>query len=400
MLITGIIENLPQTLDILVASFVSLVEGLLGLIGELGPALFEIAMSVISLLASYLIENIQPLIDALMPCITMIVEFIANNIGPFLEGVMTVITAIVNVIIDNAGTFTYAILHIITTLAECLTENISPIVEALVYFIEQMVALIIENADTFILAILEIAVAVGKVVLELIPEAVKLLAKLVEGAAKGILQGAKKIHEAFDDMWDRVCDFFDGLSLTGYGEYLMEGLKQGISNKIQAIKDTVTDVANNIKNTFCDLFGIASPSKVMKREVGVYITEGVTEGMLDELPDATQEMKLGLNSSISSLTSQNGLQNLLSNLNLSSIVQQLGAISQGVAVSAIPAYATPVVQSVQNITNTPQQQIASNDTNLYVSVQLDGELLAEGMAEHIDRRQGVTLALKQRGLSL
>ena len=76
------------------------------------------------------------------------------------------------------------------------------------------------------------------------------------------------------------------------GKALMEGLGNGIKKAVNWVKDAVTSVGNKIKNWFCNLFGIHSPSRVF-HEYGEYIDKGLANGIKDyanEVGDATDDL--------------------------------------------------------------------------------------------------------------
>ena len=58
----------------------------------------------------------------------------------------------------------------------------------------------------------------------------------------------------------------------------MQGLLNGIKSIAGKIKQTVSNIANGISNTFKKVLGIHSPSKVFE-QYGKYIDEGLAQGI-------------------------------------------------------------------------------------------------------------------------
>lgn len=69
-------------------------------------------------------------------------------------------------------------------------------------------------------------------------------------------------------------------SIKEIGSNLMNGLIDGIKSKITAVADTVKSVATKVTDGFKDFFGIHSPSTLF-RSYGQYLDEGLAEGISD-----------------------------------------------------------------------------------------------------------------------
>lgn len=74
------------------------------------------------------------------------------------------------------------------------------------------------------------------------------------------------------------------------GAYIIQGLKNGITNKAHEVIDYMKSLANKIKNGFKKVMGIHSPSRVMQ-EYGRYIDEGLKIGMEDGEDDVLDQAK-------------------------------------------------------------------------------------------------------------
>ena len=62
----------------------------------------------------------------------------------------------------------------------------------------------------------------------------------------------------------------------------MQGLWNGINNMVGWITGKVRGFTDKVVGSFKNFFGIKSPSRVMRDEVGKYLGMGVGEGIMDE----------------------------------------------------------------------------------------------------------------------
>lgn len=74
-----------------------------------------------------------------------------------------------------------------------------------------------------------------------------------------------------------LTEFFNTLDTLGIGKNITAGVAQGMGD--MSWTDTAEDVSANIVKALCDALGIHSPSTVMRDEVGVYLAEGIGEGL-------------------------------------------------------------------------------------------------------------------------
>lgn len=109
----------------------------------------------------------------------------------------------------------------------------------------------------------------------------------VINTAKSIVDGAA---QAWEDMKagvsnavDRVKETFDTIrqiDLLQIGKDIIDGLINGITSKINAVKEAVKGVADSITGKIKDILNIHSPSRVMA-QLGVFTSQGLAEGMID-----------------------------------------------------------------------------------------------------------------------
>ena len=134
------------------------------------------------------------------------------------------------------------------------------------------------------------------------------------------LEGAKQI---FDTIVNKLKELPG--EMIEIGKQIVEGIKKGIEGAKDKLKNTVSNFANGIKNGLKSAFGIHSPSKLMKEEVGINIGLGVVEGIDDTKRDINKALNgiganitggVGLNpSTINNMNTSLGGVNVIVNAN-------------------------------------------------------------------------------------
>ena len=79
--------------------------------------------------------------------------------------------------------------------------------------------------------------------------------------------------------------------MLNIGKDLVKGLWNGIQNVKQWIFDKISDFANGITKKIKKIFGIKSPSRVFRDEIGKNLALGLGEGFEDNLDSVYRQMQ-------------------------------------------------------------------------------------------------------------
>lgn len=149
-------------------------------------------------------------------------------------------------------------------------------------------------------------------------EAIKAVWSVVTGFFSGIWDGIKNAFNSvvsffsgiFSDAWgkitsafsnvkewfqtnviDKITDVFTGLpdKMIQFGKDMIDGLISGVTSFASKLKDSVVDTVMAPVNFVKDKLGIASPSKLMRDEIGKMMGEGVGVGLLASTKDVLKD---------------------------------------------------------------------------------------------------------------
>ena len=209
-----------------------------------------------------ILDAITKIIPMLLPIvgdiITTIAKTIMNNLPTIIKAGMDLLLALIKGIVDMIPDLIPTIVECVMTIVETLADNIDLIIDAGIKIIEGLIK--------------GIVAAIPKLVAKL-PE---IIAKIVEGLAKGIADIAQ------------------------VGVRLIEGLWEGIKSMGAWLWEKVKGFGESVIGWFEDIFGIASPSKVMAEE-GKFLGLGLAKGINDTIPiveDAMSSLSSGVEASV------------------------------------------------------------------------------------------------------
>jgi phage-related protein len=108
-------------------------------------------------------------------------------------------------------------------------------------------------------------------------------------------QMLSKAKSAVSKVVSGIIEKFKSLpsKLTSVGKDVVKGLWNGISNMTSWVKDKIRGFGDSVLNGLKDFFGIKSPSRLMRDQVGRFIAEGIGVGITanaDEPLDALQDI--------------------------------------------------------------------------------------------------------------
>jgi phage-related protein len=132
------------------------------------------------------------------------------------------------------------------------------------------------------------------------------LGNALSSAASFVGSFASSAIQAASQFVSNIVSGLSGLAgrVMSVGSDIVHGIWSGISGAAGWLMNQISGFANNIVSGIKGLFGIASPSKVMRDEVGKYLAEGVAVGWEKNDPMASIERDLNVGVSRLSVQAQ------------------------------------------------------------------------------------------------
>lgn len=130
------------------------------------------------------------------------------------------------------------------------------------------------------------------------------------GAFKNI---GKKIGDAFGDAKHWIGDKFRGAGnwLKNVGGDMIRGLWNGIQNVGGWLRDKISGFFGGVVDNIKNFFGIGSPSRLMRDEIGKWIPAGVEVGIEDGKTDMRDKLTRTLEETIQPVIGANGLASVM-----------------------------------------------------------------------------------------
>ena len=303
ILINTIISSIPQILDCITDIFNAIVEALPDLIVVLVENLPTIIVAIV---------------EALIEAIPQILEAAVNMFMAIVEAIPQILVALVTGLGELLGKIGEFLKNIIVSVAQWAVEMREKARQAAKDFLDGVVEFFkdlphkigefIGQAIGHIVAwAIEMREKARQTAKDFLDNVVTFFKELpgkiwdnLTAAIKHVISWGLELREkaksAASDMFHNIVDTIKELpgKMLDIGKNLVEGLWNGIKNMGQWIKDKIFGFADGIIDGFKSVFGINSPSRVMRDSIGKYLAEGVGVGFMDELPNVAEDAREAL----------------------------------------------------------------------------------------------------------
>ena len=87
---------------------------------------------------------------------------------------------------------------------------------------------------------------------------------------------------------------FKGINWADLGKNIIDGVINGVKNAASSLINVFKDLAESALDAVKDFFGIASPSKVMRDQVGKMLPAGMAQGVEDGMDAEEKRIKAAM----------------------------------------------------------------------------------------------------------
>lgn len=314
-LITRLTARMPALLPNIVESGLTLFNGLLDslntvttkLIGELPEIVSGIGEKLLNQgfdfldksiqLFENLITAIETVADLILPKIPGIIDRIAERLiekaPDLLDSALTLFEKLIESLDNVAGKLLPKLPELITNICDKLIEHIDDIIDTGFDLLVGLADGIVQCIPTLLTKIPEV---ITKLVTEftkpdnlsqLIQAGVDLIVALAEGLPKTVTSIAEAVPKVTKNIIDTIMET-DWLQV---GKDIVEGILSGFLDVDFEMNEYFNEFGDNWVTGIKEIFGIHSPSKLMKDEVGKYLALGVGEGFTDNMKSVSEKMK-------------------------------------------------------------------------------------------------------------
>ena len=300
----GGIEEVADALvgfgDILVQSIgnmaPSIIEGLVSLTETLMP---QIPVLLETLLPAVL-EGAIGIINGLIVIFPELIRLVTENLPTIIQAGLSILLALIQGISQNLPELIPTIVQVVLSIVETLLDNLDLIIESAIDLILALalglidaIPLLLEKIPTIITKLVT-ALTEPRMLAKLISAAIQLIIALVGGLVNAVPYLIAAVPTLIFELLNSFKKTIKETDWKGLGKNILDGILNGLMNFGNVVKDTVKKVGNKITSEIKSFFGIKSPSRLMRDEVGSFLADGIAVGFEEEIDKAYKDMQHAL----------------------------------------------------------------------------------------------------------
>ncbi len=279
--ISALVQGIQENVDSLAAGALSIVGTLAEGIAELLPMVADTAASLAVSLADGLTESLPNIIPVAIETISTLVENLTENANTVIEAGIQIILALGEGLIAALPQLIETVPQIVINIANVINENAPRLIKTALYLIGQLAIGLIKAIPTLIANIPQIIHAIVEAFMAF--QWLNLGKQLIDGVANGVKKAGESMATAAKNTFSKFKSKLAGVEvaseLKNIGKHIIDGIVGGIKSSLSRIANVAGKIKDTLLSKLKGLFKIASPSKLMKEEVGAYIGEGIAVGI-------------------------------------------------------------------------------------------------------------------------
>jgi len=258
------------------------ISGFVDKISQAIPQIIEIGGSILQALASAIMQNMPLLVTAAFDLISQFGSFILENLPMLIETALAILTTLALGIAEQAPTLIPAVVQTVITIIETLIDNIPMLINAAIQLMDGLAKGILKALPLLVKAAPQIILSLINAIVDNLPVLLESAGEITVAIFQGIVAAIPQLLEAVPQIIMALVKAFAALApqIWEIGKNIVSGIWEGISNSTQWIFDKIKGWVGSVVNYIKKLFGIRSPSTVMREGVGKYLSFGLGDGIL------------------------------------------------------------------------------------------------------------------------
>jgi tape measure domain-containing protein len=282
VLVQGLVTAIPT----IVSGAVALVQGLLQAIVANLPMIITGAIQLVTTLLQGIVNALPFLVSGALQLVDALLIGIVSALPLIIEGGVQLLLALLMGIVNALPQIIQLALDVVMTLLDTIVTALPMIIEAGIQLLLSLVTGLVEALPQLITAAIDLVIQLVTGLLKMLPRLIEAGITLVVSLIQGIVGAIPKIIAMLPQIIEAIWNGLISVDWLDLGVQIVQGIINGLVSMGSAVVDAIVDLASGAFEGFKDFFGIASPSKLMRRETK-WVVAGSVLGIEDEAPKFT-----------------------------------------------------------------------------------------------------------------
>lgn len=229
--------------------------------------------------SKYIPDIVKTISSALTEVIKLLVTMLPILLPPLMEGAMQLMQGLLDAIMKNIDPIMAMVTSMIMMLADFIIKNLPTIIEAAIKIIVAVATGIAEALPDLIPKIVEMIVLITKVIMDNLPLIISAAIQIIMAVISGLIGAIPDLIGAIPEIIDSMVKAFTDFDWAGMGKNILDGIGKGITNFAGNLADSMTGALGKAVDSAKKFLGIASPSKLFEKEIGLNMGLGIADGL-------------------------------------------------------------------------------------------------------------------------
>ncbi|CAJ2232151.1 phage tail tape measure protein [Fructilactobacillus sanfranciscensis] len=226
-------------------------------------AISSVVMSVFGAVSSFIsstLSTISSIWSSIWSAVSSVASSVWSAISSFISSSIQTVSSVISSTLSAISSIWSSIWNAVSNVISSVWSSITSIVSGAINGVRSAIS------------------SGSQAALSAISSAFHGMVSAVSGAMSSVVSAASSgIHRAYSAISSMIGNFIS------VGRYIAQGVARGISNGIGWVINAARSLARRALNAAKSALGIHSPSRVMKKQVGRYVSEGMAIGITDNI---------------------------------------------------------------------------------------------------------------------
>lgn len=291
-LINKLVAESPKFVELISNTIQTMIVGL----QESLPKIMESVSQIIQTIVKVITDNLPSILQMGITILVELANGIAKSLPTLIPQMVDAVITMVDTLLDNIDLIIDAGIQLLIGLTDGLIEALPQLIDRIPQIIDKLVQAIVNNLPKIIEAGITLIIKLAEGLIQAIPQLISKIPQIILSLINGIVSYYGKLSELGKNLLGKVKDgIVSGITgMLDVGKNMVKGLWDGINNAKYWILDKIKGFGKSILNGVKGVFGIHSPSRVFRDEIGVNMAKGIGIGFQQEMVNVNDTIQRAL----------------------------------------------------------------------------------------------------------
>ena len=280
-MVQGLLPQIPVLIEQMLPIVIEGVSGIIAGLVEVLPQIVNAVMEILPQLVTAILNMLPQILEAGMQILLSLIQGLTQALPQLIAMLPEIINTIITVLIENLPLIIEAGIQLLIAIVTGLSEAIPQLIDYIPTIIDTLITTLLDNLPLIIDCAIQLLVALINGLIQALPQLVSMTPKIIWTIVTTLIENLPQLLEAGKTLLTSVIDGIKSIlsKLGEIGKNIVEGLWNGIKNAKDWLLNKIKSFAKTITQGIKDFFGIKSPSRVMRDEIGKNLMLGLANGI-------------------------------------------------------------------------------------------------------------------------